>query len=95
MNDKVTDSIALGPVQTPESAAALLRCSPKTIEERLRAGDLPGEKFGEGWILPTEALLRRVNEIAIERMAERRKQPEKASLQLVGKPARRAPPALQ
>lgn len=63
----------LAPFLTPAAAAEMLRCSTKTIEDRLRAGDLPGEKFGEGWILPTEAFVQRVNEIALEKMLQRRK----------------------
>lgn len=61
----------LPPVLTPELAASLLECEPKTIEERLRAGDLPGLKFGVGWVLPTQAFLARVNELALQEMRDR------------------------
>lgn len=59
-------------ILTPEAVAKLLHCSPKTVEDRLRSGDLPGHKFGEGWVLPTRALIERVNEIAVEQMLARR-----------------------
>lgn len=86
----------LGPILVPEEAATLLRCTARTVEDRLRAGDLPGEKFGEGWILPTQALLQRINEIALEKMIERRNRQEKApAFALVENGGRRAPPALQ
>jgi hypothetical protein len=86
----------LPPILTPELASQLLACAPKTVEERLRSGDLPGEKFGDGWILPTRALLERVNEIAVERMLERRKgrgdPPGPTAVSFAR--ARRGPPAL-
>lgn len=63
----------MGEMLTVDQVAELLRCAPSTIRERCRAGDLPGEKFGEDWILPTRALIERVNEIAVEKMLERRK----------------------
>jgi hypothetical protein len=68
---RVSDT-SLPPILTSSEAAAILRCTPKTVEDRLRAGDLPGEKFGESWILPSVAFMQRVNEIAIEKMLERR-----------------------
>lgn len=63
---------ALPPLMGTEDWAVLLQCSQKTVEERLRLGDLPGEKFGDGWICPTEAMLARINEIAVEKMVARR-----------------------
>jgi dUTP pyrophosphatase len=55
-----------------EEAAAILRCSVKTVEEHARTGNLPGLKFGDGWIFPVEALLARVNELALEQAQGRR-----------------------
>lgn len=52
--------------------AELLRCTPKTVEDQARRGLLPGAKFGDGWVFPLEALLRRVNELALELSAVRR-----------------------
>lgn len=62
----------LPPILTPELAGELLRCAPKTVEDMLRAGDLPGRKFGDSWVLPTVAFLEVVNEIARETMLELR-----------------------
>lgn len=64
--------MTLPPIMDAAAWADLLQCSQKTVEERMRTGDLPGEKFGDPWICPTEAMLARLNEIAVERMLERR-----------------------
>lgn len=58
--------------------ATILRCSVKTVEERLRSGDLPGEKFGGSWVIVTSAMLDRLHELTVEKMLERRgpRQPE-------------------
>jgi excisionase family DNA binding protein len=53
---------------------ALLRCSERTVEDHARAGRLPAVKFGDGWIFPTEALLRAVNLLA-EQEAKKRSRP--------------------
>ena len=87
----------LAPIIDPEQAAGLLRCTARTVEDRLRSGDLPGEKFGESWVIPTAAFLQRVNEIALEKMLERRDTrkpdvPRFAKVQF--QPARRRPPEL-
>lgn len=58
-------------VLNAEHAAQLLECEPSTIEEHCRAGSLPGIKFGVGWIIPTAALLDRINNIAMEQSRER------------------------
>lgn len=90
-------SACMPAIVTAAEAAQLLQCSVKTVEERLREGDLPGEKFGDGWILPTQALIERVNEIAVAKMLERRKgraEPRAPQLVAVGGRGRRAPPAL-
>lgn len=80
-------------ILTPEIAALLVRCAPKTIEERLRDGDLPGDKLGEGWILPTEAFLHVLNENCMESMLKRRKRPAPAATAAndAGKNVRRLP----
>lgn len=70
--DPTSRAVAIQPIYDAEGAAQLLRCSVRTIEDRLRTGDLPGEKFGDGWILPGQALIDRVNEIAVAKAAERR-----------------------
>lgn len=54
----------LPPVMVVEDVAALLKCSPRTVEDRARAGTLPGVKFGESWVFPAQALLEAINEQA-------------------------------
>ena len=73
----------MNPFLESADAAALLRCSVKTVEDLARSGDLPGEKFGESWVFPSEAFLAAVNEIAIRRAAERRKRPVGEAVQIV------------
>lgn len=61
-------------ILTAQQAAQSLGCSVKTIEERARSGDLPGLLWGDGgWMFPAEAFYARVNELAIEQAAARRK----------------------
>jgi hypothetical protein len=69
----------LPPIINPEYAALMLECEPKTVEDHLRAGTLPGEKFGTGWIIPTGAFLQRVNEVAMINAAERLQQRKSGS----------------
>lgn len=59
---------------TVDEVAKLLDCEPLTAAERLNAGDLPGLKMGRSWVVPEEALLQRLNEIALEEAEERRQQ---------------------
>lgn len=46
--------------------ATLMRCSPKTVQERARTGDLPGLKWGDDWVFPAGALARRLDELAMQ-----------------------------
>lgn len=61
---------------TIEEAAVILDCQPETAVERIVNGDLPGLKFGRSWILPRDAFSQRLNEIALEESARRRKERE-------------------
>lgn len=61
---------------TLEEAAVILDCQPETAVERIVSGELPGIKFGRSWILPRDAFSQRLNEIALEESAQRRKQRE-------------------
>jgi hypothetical protein len=81
----------MDPIYDTEGAAKLLHCSISTIEERLRTGDLPGEKFGDGWILPGQALIERVNEIAKAKAEEKRLKRAMPPLAPAIKQRRRAP----
>jgi excisionase family DNA binding protein len=78
-------------VYTAAEAAVPLRCSAKTVEQLLRDGDLAGIKPGGEWIIPGTALLRRLDELAIEQAAERRKPKpaEPASISTGTAPAKR------
>lgn len=62
----------LGPVLTAEEVATLLQCSTEVVAERTQAGELPGLRFGRGWIFPTDALLARLNEMAAAEAQARR-----------------------
>lgn len=86
----------MNPVQiyTADQAARLLGCSVKTVEEMARQGELPGIKPGGGWIFPAGALAQRLDQLAIEEAAKRRKPaPATAttSQQPTGKPRRALP----
>ena len=87
--------MTLPPVLDVETAAQLLRCEPSTVRERLRQGDLPGVKLGTDWVLPSGALLQRLDELALEESARRRAPPPApqavALRQVPGKAPRRPP----
>ena len=61
-------------IYTAQQLAELLGCDKETAEARIRQGDLPGVKFGKGWIVPRQAFIERVNEMAKEEAAARRAQ---------------------
>ena len=52
-------------ILTVEEVAALLMCTRETVELCARQGKLPGLKFSRSWVFPREALLQRVNEMAL------------------------------
>ena len=91
MHDSIT------PVLTQDEVAKLLDCEPTTVQARALSGELPGLKFGRGWVFPREALMARLNTMAQEQAAERRGQ-RAAPLAAVAIPAprnrRRPPPVL-
>lgn len=64
-----------------DEAAALLKCEPAKLEALLRSGELPGAKFGRSWVIPREAFMQRLNELALQQAAERRA--PKSSVQCV------------
>lgn len=66
------------PLMDSTQVATLLKCSERTVEDHARAGRLPAVKFGDGWMFPTEALLRAVNRMA-EEEAVKRQQPVAAT----------------
>lgn len=79
-------------VYSTDEAAALLRCSAKTVEEWARTGRLAGIKPGGVWVFPAGALAQRLDELALEEAAARRKGPAPAATlapQLPTPPSRR------
>lgn len=63
--------MTIAPLLDSAQVAALLKCSPRTVEDYARDGRLPAAKFGEGWVFPAEALMRAVNRIAEEEASKR------------------------
>jgi excisionase family DNA binding protein len=62
----------MSPIIEIEEICALLQCTPETVQEMLRAGDLPGVKPGKTWRVPRDAFLQRLNEMASDEAAARR-----------------------
>lgn len=55
-----------------EQCAELLHCTEQRIEELTRSGELPGMKFGRGWIYVKADLLAYIAERARKEAEERR-----------------------
>lgn len=54
-----------------DEAAALLRCSRRTVQRLLEAGELPGQKVGgTRWVLDAEPVERHAEVLRQERIAE-------------------------
>lgn len=66
-----------------DQAARLLLCEEATVAEYLRAGLLPGLKFGRQWVIPRQAFLECLNALAIEQSTERRGRRAKPNAELV------------
>ena len=49
-----------------DQVAELLECERLHVQELARAGKLPGLKLGRGWVFPREALMLRLNEMALQ-----------------------------
>lgn len=64
-----------------EEAAGLLDCTAETTVERIATGDVPGVKIGRSWIIPREAFIQRLNEMALQDAQSRR------ALRVAGKTA--------
>lgn len=77
-------------ILTKDEVAAMLDCEPSTVEEKARTRELPGVKIGRSWIFPREALMKRLNEIALRAAAD----PTPPRYTVQARPNRRAPPAL-
>ncbi|MDP2263276.1 MAG: hypothetical protein Q8K24_08970 [Hydrogenophaga sp.] len=86
------------PLLVPDTSA-LLGCSDEVTAELLDTGELPGLKFGRSWIVPPRALWHRLDELALQRAAERREArhaPPKAQVTAPAQRGRaaRVPPAI-
>lgn len=90
-------------VYSVDEAAAILECTRKSVEDHLRSGRLPGVKFGRSWVLPVQAFVQHINDLAISEAAAKRDRLTKArqdaivAIQVVPQPARgrrRPPPDL-
>lgn len=55
-----------------KECAALLMCSEETVEELTRTGEIPGMKYGRGWLYVRADLLAYVAQRAREEAEERR-----------------------
>ena len=81
-----------------EQRAELLHCTEQRIEELTRSGELPGMKFGRGWIYVKPDLLAYIAERARKEAEERRqdltarKSVSRLDIQL--RPRRQTPPPL-
>lgn len=60
-------------IYTVEQVAGMLGCSTKTVEDLARRGELAGIKPGGAWVFPGGALVARLDELAAQEAAERRK----------------------
>jgi len=60
-------------VYTAAQAAELLACAVTTVEELARSGELPGIQPGRAWVFPAGALAQRLDQMALEQAAQRRK----------------------
>lgn len=76
-------------ILSKDQVASMLDCEPSTIEEKARNHELPGVKIGRSWIFPRQALMQRLNEIALAKPPPARPQGV-----LVERKVRKAPPAL-
>lgn len=79
--------------------AAALGCTPETVQAGALRGDLPGVKFGRGWVFPRDAVLEALNRAA-RAQAEARAAvkisaaPAGVAVTPAAKPARRREPVV-
>ena len=78
--------------------AELLQCTEATVEELTRKGELPGVKFGRGWIYVKASLLDYLAQKAMREAEDRRMnirgRMQAAPAPISIKPRRQTPPAL-
>ena len=84
-----------GDVLTDDDLAESLCCTVETVREGAKSGDLPGIKFGRGWVFPRAAVLERLSEKALaEATARRAPTVPAAVLSAPQSQTRRQPPEL-
>lgn len=59
---------------TVSEVAKLLNCSERKLKEDLRIGLIPGVRPGVEWIIPRQALVGRLQELALHEAAKRQRQ---------------------
>lgn len=82
----------INPLMDSHAVAQLLKCSERTVEDYARAGRLPAVKIGDGWVFPTEALLRAINRLAEQEAVQRAKPAPLTAVKRA--PVRKGPPSL-
>lgn len=75
-------------ILSKDEVASMLDCEPSTVEEKARNHELPGVKIGRSWLFPRQALMQRLNEMALARPV--REQPRA----VIKQPVKRGPPSL-
>jgi excisionase family DNA binding protein len=71
----MSEAVQTEELLTVEHVAALFDCSAETVEMETREGRLPGLKLGRSWRYPREALMRVLNQRAIDDMARKQQAP--------------------
>lgn len=79
-----------GEIMRKEEVAEWLDCEPSTVEEKARNRELPAVKIGRSWLFPRQAMLQRLNEMALAKPEP----PKPTGVIATGKKGRKAPPAL-
>lgn len=51
---------------SPDEACCFLECAHPKLMELLGDGTLPGLKYGKAWVIPREAFLQAVNQLAFQ-----------------------------
>lgn len=82
------------PLMKSAAVATLLDCSVRTVEDHARAGRLPAVKFGDGWMFPSDALLRAINKMAEDEAAKRAQPASPAAVKRAVEPKRASRPNL-
>jgi excisionase family DNA binding protein len=69
---EIVETAAVPVIYSIEEVAAMLDCTVQTLAIQCRSGRLPGIKVGRRWVFPAEALIQRLNEVALTESNERR-----------------------